>query len=147
MEKYYIWRSYYGLQKSTKASLCEPSQLPWNRRKLWRLQQNNCQRVSETLQRESGALVSFTGDATNEYIESILYKSLVYQRTRFSTGILLWNTTFRVAKKVQTTPFKLKKADLKLNWQAYAATTGASQPSAFNFLRYALILRSLLNWL
>ena len=25
MEKYYIWRSYYGLQKSTTASLCEPS--------------------------------------------------------------------------------------------------------------------------
>ena len=48
-------------------------------------------------------------------------------------------------KKAQTAPIKLKKADLKLNWQAYAATTGTSQPSAFNFLRYALILRSLLN--
>lgn len=60
---------------------------------------------------------------------------------------LLWNTTFRVAQKAQTAPVKLKKADFKLNWQVYAATTGASQPSAFNFLRYALILRSLLNWL
>lgn len=33
----------------------------------------------------------------------------------------------------------------ELNRKAYATTTGASQPSAFNFLRYALILRSLLN--
>lgn len=32
-----------------------------------------------------------------------------------------------------------------LSRKAYAATTGTSQPSAFNFLRYALILRSLLN--
>ena len=65
----------------------------------------------------------------------------------FFTEYLLWNTTFRVAQKAQTAPVKLKKADFKLNWQVYAATTGASQPSAFNFLRYALILRSLLNWL
>ena len=34
---------------------------------------------------------------------------------------------------------------LNFSFRAYAATTGASQPSAFNFLRYAFILRSLLN--
>ena len=33
----------------------------------------------------------------------------------------------------------------ELNWRTYAATTEPSQPSAFNFLRYAFILRSLLN--
>ena len=53
--------------------------------------------------------------------------------------------TFRVAEKAQTAPIKLKKVDFELNWQTYAATIGASQPSAFSFLRYALILRSLLN--
>ena len=51
----------------------------------------------------------------------------------------------RVAKKAQTAPVKFKKVGFELNWQTYAATTGASQPSAFNFLRYALIFRSLLN--
>ncbi len=33
----------------------------------------------------------------------------------------------------------------ELNGLTQAATTGASQPSALSFLRYALILRSLLN--
>ena len=32
-----------------------------------------------------------------------------------------------------------------LNRKAYMAATGASQPRAFNFFRYALILRSRLN--
>ena len=49
------------------------------------------------------------------------------------------------SQKAQTTPIKLLIAYFELNWQAYAATTGASQPSAFNFLRYAFILCSLLN--
>ena len=60
---------------------------------------------------------------------------------------LLWNMTFRVAKKAQTAPIKFKKVDFELTWQTYAVTFGAFQPSAFNFLRYALILCSLLNWL
>ena len=35
--------------------------------------------------------------------------------------------------------------DYKDDLKTYEATAGASQPSAFNFFRYALILRSLLN--
>ena len=48
-------------------------------------------------------------------------------------------------KKRKLPLIKLLIVYFELNWQAYAATIGASQPSVFNFFRYAFILRSLLN--
>ena len=48
-------------------------------------------------------------------------------------------------KKRKLPLIKLLIVYFELNWQAYAATIGASQPSVFNFSRYAFILRSLLN--
>lgn len=48
-------------------------------------------------------------------------------------------------KKCKLPLIKLLIVYFELNWQAYAATIGASQPSVFNFFRYAFILRSLLN--
>ena len=48
-------------------------------------------------------------------------------------------------KKRRLPPSYFFRRFIWLSRKAYAATTGTSQPSAFNFLRYALILRSLLN--
>ena len=48
-------------------------------------------------------------------------------------------------KKRKLPLIKLLIVYFELNWQAYAATIGASQPSVFNFFRYVFILRSLLN--
>ena len=48
-------------------------------------------------------------------------------------------------KKRRLPPSYFFRRFIWLSRKVYAATTGTSQPSAFNFLRYALILRSLLN--
>ena len=54
--------------------------------------------------------------------------------------------TNRIAHFVEVSLYLFYLAQqVNLVRQVYAATTGASQPSAFNFLRYALILCSLLN--
>ena len=59
--------------------------------------------------------------------------------------LLTVKQNLQTAKKSQTTPIKICNAYFELNWQVYKATAGTSQPSAFNFFRYAFILRSLLN--
>ena len=71
-----------------------------------------------------------------------------------TTAVAALNTGRRFITLKQYFPGSQKSADypliffrrfIWLSRKAYAATTGTSQPSAFNFLRYALILRSLLN--
>ena len=64
----------------------------------------------------------------------------------FWKGIITLKQNFPGSKKSADCPYQaFCIVNSELNRKAYATTTGASQPSAFNFLRYALILRSLLN--
>lgn len=69
-----------------------------------------------------------------------------YYDESYDTGIFTMKQKLPGSQKKRKLPLiKLLIVYFELNWQAYAATIGASQPSVFNFFRYAFILRSLLN--
>ena len=76
-----------------------------------------------------------------------MIKKQLYAILTIGTLLLSYSETILSGqpKKRRLPPSYFFRRFIWLSRKAYAATTGTSQPSAFNFLRYALILRSLLN--